>query len=154
MAQPPPASLDDAPMMPDLQAGWLSILTFGWIYPILATGYARPLETTDLWNLDTARSSRFFADKIDQSYARRVSEASDYNKRLADGEIQPGTWKKIVWTVKGDREAKEKEWRTVSGKRKPSLARALKYDLFCSLLATFLTRQIIAILSNGGIGAA
>lgn len=39
-------------VLPELQANWFSRLVFYWVQPILSTGYKRPLETHDLWDLD------------------------------------------------------------------------------------------------------
>ena len=126
VAKEPPKSLEDAPMIPVVHASWFSRLTFSWIGPLLAVGYARPLEATDLWALDETRSAEYFSKRIDDSYARRVEAAEDYNKRLAGGEISPSIAQRIKWTVKGDRVHQEEEWRTHTGKRKASLLWALK----------------------------
>lgn len=125
-SDPPPPTLDDAPIIPLHNANLLSQLTFHWLSPILATGYSRPLEPTDLWKLDDERSANYYATKIDESWERRVKEAAEYNARLDRGEIQPGALKRLRWTLSGKREEKEKEWRTSAGRKKPSLLLALK----------------------------
>jgi hypothetical protein len=122
---PPKASLDDALPIPEITAGWFSLLTFNWISSLMALGYARPLEATDLWKLQGHRSSAVIAEKISASFDARKKKADEYNERLASGEIKPGWRKKVWWTVKGKREEREKEWREKSGRKSPSLVFAM-----------------------------
>lgn len=127
MKDPPPAggTLDDADVIPDSTANWFSKLTFQWITPLLNLGYARPLEATDLWKLDEWRASQLYAERIITSFDRRQAAAQDYNTRLASGEIKPSLSKRIVWTLKGGRAERERQWREKDGLRKPSLALAM-----------------------------
>jgi hypothetical protein len=126
MTDPPPpsGSLDDALLIPEANAGVFSLLTFGWMNPLLSLGYARPLEATDLWKLDPHRGSAEIAKLITESFDRRHKAANEYNERLANGEIGPGL-KGIWWSLTGKRAEKEREWRENSGKRKANLAWAL-----------------------------
>ncbi|PPQ64144.1 hypothetical protein CVT24_008774 [Panaeolus cyanescens] len=123
---PPPAkkSLDEALLIPEATAGLLSIITFGWITPLLSLGYARPLEGPDLWRLQPDRGAAHIADEITASFERRLKQASEYNTRLANGEIKPGL-KGLWWSIRGNREAKEKEWREKTGRKKASLVWAM-----------------------------
>lgn len=121
---PPPASMDNAPMIPEAKASFLSLITFTWITPMLSLGYARPLEPTDLWKLQDNRSAAIISEKIVSSFKKRAAAADEYNTRLANGEISPG-WRKLWWTVRGNRAEREKKWRETSGKRKPSLVLAM-----------------------------
>jgi len=61
---------------------------------------------------------------ITDSFLRRVRNAEEYNRRLARGEIGPGI-KGVWWSITGKREAKEREWREKTGKRKASLVWAM-----------------------------
>lgn len=124
--QPPPAkkSLDDASLIPEATAGILSLITFGWITPLLSLGYARPLEGPDLWKLQPDRGAAYIAHEITSSFERRSKEAAEFNTHLANGEISPGL-KGLWWSLRGNREAKEKEWREKTGKRKASLVWAM-----------------------------
>ncbi|KAG8960099.1 hypothetical protein FRC03_007064 [Tulasnella sp. 419] len=128
-APPPPKTLDDASITPEVTANLYDTLTLGWILPILALGYARPLQTTDLWKIDEARSAKEFSQKIDDGFARRVVEANEYNQRLERGEIKPPWTKKFRWylTSRGEEQRKEKEqqWREKDGRKRPSLLMAL-----------------------------
>ena len=121
---PPKDSIEDAEMIPEMTAGWWSILTFGWITSLLALGYARPLEAPDLYKLQDNRSASLIAEKINVSFERRRKEADEYNARLASGEIS-ASWRKVWWAVRGNRAAREKQWREHDGRRRPSLTFAI-----------------------------
>ena len=125
----PKASLDEADIIPEANANWLSLLTFEWIGPLMRLGYSRPLEATDLYKLQDDRSSGVIAEKIIRSFEERQRKAAEYNSRLADGEISPGL-KGIWWSIRGQREEREKEWREKTGKKKASLAMAANDSVF------------------------
>ena len=97
---------------------------------MLALGYARPLEASDLWRLQESRMSAHTASRIVESFERRRVKAEEYNKRLASGEIKPPLRKRLLWSIRGQREEQERKWREVDGKRKPSLAMALSDAIF------------------------
>lgn len=111
-------------MIPEATANFFNLVTFGWIGPLLSLGYARPLEATDLWKLQEGRGAAHVASLITESFTRRLREAEEYNKRLANGEVKPGL-KGVWWSIRGKREEKEREWREKTGKKKASLAWAL-----------------------------
>jgi ATP-binding cassette, subfamily C (CFTR/MRP), member 1 len=77
--------------------------------------------------MDTTRESGVLSAKLDASWARRVIEADTWNSRLLNGEIQPGMLRRVSWALRGKqaREAAEKRWREVDGKKEASLAWAL-----------------------------
>ncbi|KAF8332585.1 P-loop containing nucleoside triphosphate hydrolase protein [Cantharellus anzutake] len=110
MANPPlpTGTMDDAKLIPHANASWLSVLTFDWMTPILNLGYARPLETVDLWRLPDSYSAEVYADRILESFQRRHEAAEEYNARLASGEIKPGWGRKIWWKLRGNAEKREK----------------------------------------------
>jgi len=120
----PPASLDDALLIPEASANIFSLITFDWITPLLRLGYDRPLEATDLWKLQPERGAQHIAQKINESFERRAVSAKEYNDRLERGEIGPGI-KGIWWSIRGKRAEKEKEWREKTGKKRPSLIWAM-----------------------------
>jgi hypothetical protein len=121
---PPKTSIDDAAMLPEMTAGWLSLATFEWITPLMTLGYSRPLEASDLYKLPHSRSSAYIADKILTSFDARRRKAEDYNERLSKGEIKT-SWRAIWWTLRGNRSEREKRWREVDGKQKASLVYAM-----------------------------
>ncbi|KAJ7116424.1 ABC transporter [Mycena epipterygia] len=121
---PPGGTLDDAQLSPEITASWWNLIFFGWITPLLALGYARPLEATDLYKLGDDRASAYIADKITASFDRRHKDATEYNIRLANGDVKPG-WRVIWWTLRGRRAEREKLWREVDGKRRASLIWAM-----------------------------
>ena len=122
--EPPKQSLDDALIIPEATASLFSLITFSWITPLLGLGYARPLEATDLYKLQSDRGAAHIADKITESFSRRMKIANEYNEKLANGEIKPGL-KALWWTILGNREAKEKKWRDEKGRKKPSIVLAM-----------------------------
>jgi hypothetical protein len=128
---PPKASIDDADIIPEATAGWLSLVTFDWITPLLSLGYARPLEASDLYKLQDDRSASYIADRILASFDARRIAADNYNSRLSKGEVK-ASWRVIWWTIRGNRAAREKQWREVEGKQKASLALAMNDAIKCS----------------------
>ncbi|KAH9902793.1 P-loop containing nucleoside triphosphate hydrolase protein [Cubamyces lactineus] len=121
---PPKASLDDADLIPEVTAGWFSILTFNWITSLMALGYARPLEASDLYKLQDSRAAAVVAEKITKSFEARQIAAAEYNARLERGEISPGL-KGLWWSIRGNRAEREKQWREKDGRKKASLTLAL-----------------------------
>ncbi|PFH53092.1 hypothetical protein AMATHDRAFT_73621 [Amanita thiersii Skay4041] len=121
---PPRPSIDDALPIPEATANFFSALTFNWITPLMTLGYARPLEASDLYKLQDNRSAARIAALINASFDRRTKEAAEYNTRLANGEISPGL-KGIWWSLRGNREKREKQWREVDGKKRASLIWAM-----------------------------
>jgi len=124
--EPPPAktSVHDAVMSPEVTAGWFSILTFQWVTPLLALGYARPLEAPDLYRLSDDRAASEIGNTILASFERRSLKAAAYNARLISGEVKPG-WRVAYWTLRGGREKREKRWREVDGRQRASLIYAM-----------------------------
>lgn len=116
--------MDDSDLIPEASSSLWQLITFGWITPLMTLGYGRPLEPPDLWKLQDERSAAQIADKITESFARRVKEATAYNERLERGEISPGL-KGLWWSVTGRRQVKEKEWREKTGRKKASLVWAM-----------------------------
>ena len=94
----------------------------------------------DLWKMDPSREAGTLSAKLDESWDRRKREASEWNRRLASGEIKPGVYRRAKWFFKafltrshgkeglsfsGRRMAMEREWRDITGVRKASLAWSL-----------------------------
>ncbi|KAH7925483.1 ABC transporter [Leucogyrophana mollusca] len=121
---PPPASVRESPMTPEHTASFLSLLWFSWVGPILSLGYARPLESPDLYKMPDDRAAAQYAKKILDSFDARRKKAEAYNERLANGDIGPGL-KGIWWSIKGNRAEREKQWREKDGKKKASLVWAM-----------------------------
>jgi hypothetical protein len=91
----------------------------------MSLGYRRPLEATDLFKLSQDRGAAYIADKINASFDRRQKVAEEYNQRLANGEVRPGVWRNVVWTMKGNRDERLKKWREVDGRKRASLTWAI-----------------------------
>ena len=106
-------------------------------------GYSRPLEATDLYKLQDYRSSGVIAKKITRSFEERQKKAADYNFKLANGKIPPGL-KGIWWSIRGQRQEREKEWREKTGKKKASLTFAVND----SVLWFFWSAGILRLVSD------
>ncbi|KAG2035930.1 ABC transporter [Suillus americanus] len=126
---PPKNSIHDADLIPEATAGFASLLWFNWITPLLSLGYARPLESSDLYRLQEERGALPIADAILTSFKTRQKKAAEYNERLAKGEIGPGL-KGLWWSIRGVRTEREKQWREKDGKRKASLILAMNDSIF------------------------
>ncbi|KAF8258908.1 ABC transporter [Lactarius quietus] len=122
---PPKGSIDDADFIPEMTAGWFSILTFGWMNSLMTLGYARPLEASDLWKLQEHRSSEVIAHAILDSFEARRTKADEYNARLANGEIKPPLRLRLMSTLRGDGDERLRKWMEKDGRKQPSLAMAI-----------------------------
>ena len=124
---PPPAkgSIDDADHIPEMTAGWFSILTFSWMNGLMTLGYARPLEAPDLWKLQEHRSSEVIANAILDSFDARRKKADEYNTRLANGEIKPPLKLRLMSALRRDGDVRLKKWMEKDGRKQPSLTMAI-----------------------------
>jgi len=122
---PPKQSVEDADFIPEMTAGWFSLLTFGWMNSLMFLGYARPLEASDLWKLQESRSSEVIAEAILSSFEARRKKADEYNARLANGEIKPPLRLRMMSLLRGDREERLRCWREKDGRKQPSLKWAM-----------------------------
>ena len=99
-----------------MTAGWFSLLTFGWMNSLMALGYARPLEASDLWKLQEHRSSEVIANAILDSFEAHRRKADEYNTRLANGEIKPPLRLRLMSALRGDgRNGSGSGWRNMGG---------------------------------------
>ncbi|KAH9013251.1 ABC transporter [Lactarius hengduanensis] len=122
---PPKESTDDADYIPEMTAGWFSLLTFGWMTSLMALGYARPLEAPDLWKLQEHRSSEVIANAILDSFEARRKKADEYNTRLSNGEIKPPLKLRLMSALRGDSEERLRQWMEKDGRKQPSLTLAI-----------------------------
>lgn len=122
----PPArgTVDDAQPIPETTASLFSLIIFQWITPLLTLGYNRPLEASDLYELQDHRKSAYIGAKILASFERREKEARKYNEALEKGEISPG-WRALWWTLRGNKAQRLKQWREKDGKKRASLTLAM-----------------------------
>ncbi|KAI9463349.1 ABC transporter [Lactarius psammicola] len=122
---PPKESIDDADYIPEMTAGWFSLLTFGWMNSLMTLGYARPLEASDLWKLQEHRSSEVIANAILDSFEARRRKSDEFNTRLANGEIKPPLRLRLMSALRGDGEERLRKWVEKDGKKQPSLTLAI-----------------------------
>ena len=101
-------------------------------------GYQRTLQASDLWKLDEAYAATVLSAKLDESWARRKSEADAWNDRLKNGLIKPSFVLRLSWFFQAllsgngftDKFTSLKErWREIDGRKSPSLAFALNDTL-------------------------
>ncbi|KAF5664791.1 ATP-binding cassette transporter [Fusarium heterosporum] len=58
--------------LPESHANWLSILTFDWLGRLLRTGYSRPLQVDDLYDLPSNRLVEDHANRLEEAWAARL----------------------------------------------------------------------------------
>ena len=121
----PKGSVEDAEYTREMSADWFDLITFGWMNSLMALGYTRPLEASDLWKLQEHRSSEVIAEAILNSFKGRQKKADEYNARLANGEVEPPLSLRLVSMLRGNREERVKRWREKDGKKQPSLTLAM-----------------------------
>lgn len=61
---------------PEARANILSILTFNWLGTLLRTGYSRPLQADDLYDLPSSHLAIDHADRLEKAWATRLQENS------------------------------------------------------------------------------
>lgn len=88
---PPPPIPEERGVCREYNAGFLSLLTFQWMNPLMKTGYKRPIELNDIWLVNPDRSSATMMDNLMPSFKRRV----------ARGERNPLVWA-LFDTFRGD----------------------------------------------------
>ncbi|CAE6419804.1 unnamed protein product [Rhizoctonia solani] len=126
----PPASLADAPGLPEDYAPWLSRLTFWWLNPLLSQGYSRPLQATDMYQLGESRAARVYSSRLQDAFERRSAALEDFKTRVENHQARPPSWRRFLWRLTGSQIRKEEQWRRVMAKRQPSLAGALNDTIF------------------------
>lgn len=62
--------------LPESNANWLSILTFNWLRTLLSTGYTRPLQAEDLYDMPSNRLVKDHAERLEKSWATRLESNS------------------------------------------------------------------------------
>jgi hypothetical protein len=122
---PPKGGIEDADYIPEMTAGWFSLLTFGWMNSLMILGYARPLEASDLWKLQDHRSAGVIAESILSSFDARRKKVDEYNASLANGEIKPPLSLRVMSRLRSNGEERLKRWREKDGKIEPSLTLAM-----------------------------
>ncbi len=114
--------MDDAEVTPEASANFFSFLFFNWISPMMALGSVRPLQPTDLWKMDPARSSALLSEKMASSYETRRRIAAEYNAKLADPKTPLPLLQRLSYPLLPHREKRENDYRTKFGRKKASLA--------------------------------
>ncbi|PHH91314.1 hypothetical protein CDD83_962 [Cordyceps sp. RAO-2017] len=66
------AGTEEKAELPELTANWLSILTFGWLSIVLGTGYTRPLQADDLYDMPSSRLAEDHADRLEKCWSARL----------------------------------------------------------------------------------
>ncbi|KAH7183235.1 P-loop containing nucleoside triphosphate hydrolase protein [Fusarium flagelliforme] len=78
-SSPSPANIEDQNNahdklpLPETQANWLSILTFNWLGRLLRTGYTRPLQTDDLYDMPNHRLVEDHANRLEEAWSTRLA---------------------------------------------------------------------------------
>ncbi|TKA68436.1 hypothetical protein B0A49_08545 [Cryomyces minteri] len=57
----------------EYQAGFLSLLTFQWMAPLMDVGYQRPLELNDIWLVNPNRTTEVLSAKLRANFEKRLA---------------------------------------------------------------------------------
>lgn len=88
--------------------------------------------------MDETKEAGTLSIQLDHAWSRRVKAVREWNARIDSGDLQPGHLRRIIWAIKSSAAGSryhesfaelERHWRTVSGKKTPSLAWTLN-DVF------------------------
>ncbi|CAH1713412.1 unnamed protein product [Aphis gossypii] len=99
---------------PEMKASYPSRILFTWFDALAWTGYNRPLETKDLWNMNYDDSSREVVPVFDKHWERSLIKAklsdnakASYIKHKSDGsiEVSPTDYSRIIRGTKNQNEA-------------------------------------------------
>lgn len=105
--------------------------------------------------MDESHEAGFLSAKLDEAWARRVTQANDWNLRLEVGSVNPNIFLRLSWTfraIAGGRdyrqrfESLEKHWRSIGGRKTPSLAWSLN-DVFAKMFwvgGAFKVRRLVS----------
>ncbi|KAJ8108032.1 hypothetical protein OPT61_g8455 [Boeremia exigua] len=74
---PKPPIPKEREVSPEYTANILSRLTFQWMQPLMATGYKRPLEKTDIWTVNPDRSADVLIERLNAAFEKRLKEGGD-----------------------------------------------------------------------------
>lgn len=69
------------PTFPEMDANWLSLISFHWLSRILSIGYTRPLQEDELYSIPDHRRANVYANKLEEAWNRRTAEAKQKNAR-------------------------------------------------------------------------
>jgi ATP-binding cassette subfamily C (CFTR/MRP) protein 1 len=126
---PPPGAIEDATVIPLDTAGFLSILTYAWISPMMQIGYRRPLEVGDLWKVEPSRESHILSQQLNDAWLEEQKRANDRKTHVNTGVAQPNTFVRLYWYLKviiGHSVSTSKErWKMKEEARSPSLVKAM-----------------------------
>jgi hypothetical protein len=65
---------------PEIEASFLSKLTFWWFNGLAITGYRKGIVSSDLWSLRDADKTNTIAPKFDKNWLKQISYSSKYQK--------------------------------------------------------------------------
>jgi hypothetical protein len=69
--KPQPPSDRHEQVIPNKTANFFDRLSFGWLFPLLKTGYSRTLEEGDVWRLDEAKRCQNASDRLERHFYSR-----------------------------------------------------------------------------------
>ncbi|KAF9692397.1 hypothetical protein EKO04_009468 [Ascochyta lentis] len=74
---PKPPIPKEREVCPEYTASLLSRISFQWMQPLMATGYKRPLEKTDIWAVNPDRSAEVLIERLNAAFAKRLEQGGD-----------------------------------------------------------------------------
>jgi ATP-binding cassette subfamily C (CFTR/MRP) protein 1 len=74
---PKPPIPKEREVCPEYTANVFSRLSFQWMQPLMAKGYKRPLEKTDIWSVNPDRSTEVLIERLNAAFEKRLKEGGD-----------------------------------------------------------------------------
>ncbi|KAJ3413134.1 hypothetical protein HDV05_008472 [Chytridiales sp. JEL 0842] len=102
----------DAGLCPEVNAGWLSKITFMWLTSIFVKGWKRPLEAADMWTLGEKMQAQNLADRFAVVWAEQLklkAEDDAAAKAAAEAKAKEDEGKVVVDTAGVDKKADGKK---------------------------------------------
>lgn len=131
-APPPKITPDDTQLLltPEATANWAGLITFGWLGDLLSLGYARPLETSDLYRLPSSRDSAKYAARIEKAFQRRKTHADRINAKIDNRELKPPLHLRLIWALTGNSKTQYGVWIKNHPRAEPSFVLTLNDVVF------------------------
>ncbi|KAK3995102.1 P-loop containing nucleoside triphosphate hydrolase protein [Cladorrhinum sp. PSN332] len=69
---------DERVVCPEYKAGFFGKLAFSWMGPLMTTGYKRPLQHNDIYDVNPNRAVEPMTDRMRESFKRRTANGDKY----------------------------------------------------------------------------
>jgi ATP-binding cassette subfamily C (CFTR/MRP) protein 1 len=80
---------------PEESAGFFSKIVYWWMNPLFITGYRRPLDQKDIWNLPSRFQSEKLANDFEEHWKKELKRSEQLKK---DPSLLRAIWNMIFWS--------------------------------------------------------